>query len=218
MSIRGQKRVWGWLALALLGPALGAVEHLQVLGLFRDKAVLRIDGQRRVLGVGQTSPEGVTLISADSQAAVLEVDGRRTRYGLGADVSAHLSAPPERLVQVPRDQAGMYRTVGSINGLPVNFLIDTGASRVAMNATEARRLGIDFRVTGDPGAVETASGVERAWRVRLDRVTVGAIDLNGVEGMVLEGTRPREVLLGMSFLGRIEMRDQGNLLRLRQTP
>jgi aspartyl protease family protein len=54
--------------------------------------------------------------------------------------------------------------------------------------------------------------------VRLDRVTVGAIDLNGVEGMVLEGTRPREVLLGMSFLGRIEMRDQGNLLRLRQTP
>ena len=103
-----------------------------------------------------------------------------------------------------------------INGLPVGFLVDTGASSVAMNAGEARRLGIDFRVDGDSTYVSTASGVARAYRVRLDRVKVGAIELRNVEALVVDGSSPTEVLLGMSFLQRLELMNQGDHLTLRR--
>jgi aspartyl protease family protein len=119
-------------------------------------------------------------------------------------------------VQIRRDRSGMYSTVGSINGLPVNFLVDTGATQVAMNAAHARRLGIDHRVEGEPAMVTTASRVERAWAVRLDSVKVGEIELRNVAAMVLEGAQPETILLGMSFLGQLQITNEGQLMTLRR--
>lgn len=194
------------LVLALLAWQTAAAERVQVVGLFAGKAAVRIDGRQRVLSVGETSPEGVRLIRANSRVAVLEIGGEEVELGLDRGIGGRYRAPDKRReVRIYRNNGGMFTTVGSINGLPVSFLVDTGASQVAMNAIQARRLGVDFRVDGDPGGVSTASGYARAYRVKLDSVKVGAIELRNVEAVVLEGGHPKEVLLGMSFLGRVDM-------------
>jgi aspartyl protease family protein len=212
---RGWRGVLLSFALGLGGAALAGPD-VSILALFKDKALVRVDGARRVLSVGQTSPEGVKLIAADSEGATLEIDGRRKRYALGDHIGSHYAAPSSREVRLWPDDQGMYLANGSINGQPVEFLVDTGASQVALNAAQARRLGIDFRFDGQRGAVETASGVARAYRVRLDRVKIGDIQLRNVEAVVLDGSRPRHALLGMSFLRRLELKREAGALVLRQ--
>lgn len=210
------KSVFLAVLLALSLPA--AATEVAVLGLFKDRAVLMIDGQRRVLNVGQESPEGVKLISADADAAVLEFDGKRERLALGGEIGASYEAPKnDKVVKLWPDGHGMFLTTGSINGMPVKFLVDTGATSVAMNAGEARRLGIDYRMRGEEGAVETASGRARAFKVQLNSVRVGELQLTNVQGVVIDGDSPREVLLGNSFLSRVHMEREGQALLLRQT-
>jgi aspartyl protease family protein len=118
--------------------------------------------------------------------------------------------------RVWRSTSGMYTTVGSINGLPVPFLVDTGATQVALNSAQARRLGIDYRVTGTETSVTTASGVERAWRVNLDSVKVGDLELRNVGAVVIDGPQPETALLGMSYLGRLEITNSGQLMTLKK--
>lgn len=205
------------LALWLLAPAAWAVQGISVVGLFANKAVVRVDGRQHVLSVGQTSPEGIKLISSNPESAVLEVDGRRRSYRLGSAVSTRPSDTDDApAVRIWPNLHGMFTTVGNIDGLPVNFLVDTGATTVAMNAGQARRLGIEFRVDGTPILVHTASGTARAWRVSLDRVQVGRIRLTNVAAVVLDGASPLRVLLGMSFLGRLDLRRENGALVLRK--
>ncbi|NNJ94139.1 MAG: TIGR02281 family clan AA aspartic protease, partial [Halobacteria archaeon] len=104
---------------------------------------------------------------------------------------------------------------GAINGLTVPFLVDTGASTVAMNSAQARRLGIDFRVDGEPATVVTASGRTDAWKLKLRSVKVGALEVKGVEAVVIDGEQPATTLLGMSYLGRVEINNDGQLMTLR---
>ena len=205
--------VFGQLGLtstAIAGP------DVRVVGLFAKRAVVLIDGKQHMLSVGETSPEGVKLLSADSESAVLIVDGIEVRGNLDGRVSARKQSPAVQEVHIRRNNMSMYSTVGSINGLPVSFLVDTGATQIAMNDAQARRLGIDYRVTGEPTAITTASRVERAWAVMLDSVKVGDINLRNVSAIVLEGPQPDQVLLGMSFLGRLEIRNDGQLMTLRR--
>ncbi len=212
------------LVLCLWGMAIPvqAALDVRVVGLFSNRAVLLIDGQQRLLRPGQTSPEGVKLISATSEGAWLLIDGQEIYTHLDGRVSARkrsaVAGKPEagNEVQVWRDTSGMYTTVGSINGLPVPFLVDTGATAIAMNAKQAKRLGIDFRVVGQLSGVTTASGIERAWSVKLDTVKVGELLLRNVEALVLEGAHPETTLLGMSFLGRLEISNDGRLMTLRK--
>lgn len=189
---------------------------IMVLGLFKDKAVLSINGKQRSLAPGQTSPEGVTLISASSNGAVLEQDGKRRSYPLGNQVNTQLAAPKLSAVQVYPNPAGMYTTVGSINGLPVNFLLDTGATFIAMNANEAKRLGISYRLDGQRAVVSTASGMAEAFMVKLAKVKVGEIELRDIDAAVINGTSPTEVLLGMSFLGKLEILHKEKVMELRK--
>jgi aspartyl protease family protein len=175
-----------------------------------------IEGKQRVLRVGQTSPEGVKLIAADSESALLEYQGEEFKGMLDGRVSTRTKPTATQEVQIWRNSQGMYATTGSINGLPVSLLVDTGATQVAMNAAQARRLGIDYRVIGVPAAITTASRQEPAWAVTLDSVKVGDIELINVEGVVLEGAQPQTVLLGMSYLGRLEIRNDGRLMTLQR--
>lgn len=204
------------LLICLLVATAVTAGDIVVLGLFKDKAVLTIDGNRRVLKRGERSPEGVRLVSADSEAAVLEIAGQTRRHLLGSHIGASYAAPAVREVRLWADSAGMFHTNGSINGYTVQFLVDTGATSVAMSAVEARRLGIDYRMSGRETTATTASGVARAWGIRLDAVRVGDILLRNVEATVLDGGFPRDVLLGMTFLGQLEMAREGSVLQLRQ--
>ena len=203
------------LSLGLLAEA-SAVEKLEVQGLFSNKAVLMIDGQRHILGVGETSPEGVRVIAADSKSATLEVDGQRKKYLLGTTISTRYAKPEVLKEQVFANQHGMYMTYGSINGQSVRFLVDTGATTVAMSANDARRLGIQYRLNGIPARANTASGIARAWRVTLKSVQVGRLKQKNVSAMVIEGSHPTEVLLGMSFLERLKVQKENGTMTLEQ--
>ncbi len=204
------------LVSSLFSVSVPAAPDVRVVGLFNDQAVLQINGRQHVLKAGQTSPEGVKLLEADSESAVLQIEGERIEARLDGRVSARKQGSTAREVQVWRNTSGMYTTVGSINGLPVSFLVDTGATQVAMNAAQARRLGIDYRVTGSPAEVTTASGVERAWMVSLDSVKVGELEVRNVQAVVLDGAQPQTTLLGMSYLGRMKIINDGQLMTLQK--
>lgn len=204
------------LVTALLGVSLlaSAETQVQVVGLFPGAAVLKVNGQRKLVKVGGTGPGGVQVVSADSHSAVLRVDGVERSYSLSRDYSATTgAAAAPAQVSIAKGIGGHYWVAGSVSGRAVQFLVDTGATAVAMNEGAAKRLGIDYRVQGQPMVVNTASGNAKAWRVKVDSVKIGAIQVLGVEAVVVEGEAPTEVLLGMSFLNRVSWReDQGMLL------
>ena len=204
------------LLVVLLSTAAGAaaVSKITVVGLFKDTAIVVIDGTRRLLRSGDTSPEGVTLVSATSTEAVLEIDGEQKRYGLGGQIGGSYARSEQPKVRIWPTPNHMYLVTGSINGFPVDFIVDTGATLVSLSGREARRLGIDYRVVGTPGHSSTASGIEKIYLVKLDKVRVGDIELRNVQGAVHDGDFPPATLLGMSFLGRLTMRQEGQVLEL----
>ncbi len=199
----------------LVTPLLLAATSVQVVGLFPGAAVLSVDGQRKLVRVGQTGPGGVQVVSVDSRSAVLRVDGAERSYGLSREYNtAGVAAPQKQTLSIARSNGGHYWAEGAINGRAQQFLVDTGATSVALNENHARRLGIDYRTRGQPIQVSTASGTAKGWRVTLDKVSVGSLQVLGVEAVVLEGASPSEALLGMSFLNRVGWRVENNLLVL----
>ncbi|HEC12520.1 MAG TPA: TIGR02281 family clan AA aspartic protease [Acidiferrobacteraceae bacterium] len=190
-----------------------AVEKLVVLALTLDKAILRIDGARRVLKVGETSPEGVQLISADTDGAVVKVDGDQMSLPLRGVISPIVDSDDPVSVVLFADDSGFFHAEGHINGYSVRFLVDTGAGSVAMSSHMAERLDIDYR-NGRPGYAATASGVVKMYAVSLDKVDVGGIVLHHVTAGVLEGRYPDAPLLGMSFLGQVRMIRDGHKMEL----
>ncbi len=198
-----------------LSPQIIFATDIFVLGLFKNKAIVKIDGKQRTLKLGKKSPEGVTLISADSFTAILEINGKEQEFKLGQKVSTSFKQKILAEAKImPVNE--MYTTMGFINGQPVNFLVDTGATWIAMNANHARSLGINFRYLGKRGMVSTANGAAPIYRITLDKVKVGEIELNNVAAGVMEGDSPSKVLLGNSFLNRVEMQRQGQVMLLKQ--
>jgi len=205
------------LTLTIVSAPFAEVGKVSVVGLFKDKAIITISGKQRVVQAGETTPEGVKLISANSEQAVLEIDGNTATYKLGSHISTNYTKPAQSpAVQIWPDSQGMYSTVGSINGYLVNFLVDTGATVIAMNRNEARRLGLAYLVDGTPSYAATASGVVAAYQMNLNRVKVGDIQLTNVEATVIDGDFPTQVLLGNSFLNRLEINRDGKMLELRK--
>ena len=200
-------------ALIAASPAALATD-VNVIGLFPGKAVVTINrGAPRTLSVGQKTAEGVTLVAVDSRSAVIEIEGKRETLEMGQHFESAASTGARNAVTLPADSRGQFLTDGQVNGVPVRFLVDTGATLVAIPAAEARRLGIDYQ-KGTRGYSTTAGGTVPIYRVRLDSVTVGDITLLGIDAVVLEGQGMDFALLGMSFLNRTEMRREGTTLTL----
>lgn len=203
--------------LPLAGHCGAAEDWGRVVGLFRDQAIVEVDGRQVILKAGGPAKRGVRLLSTDGQEAVFEVDGVEFRYRHGTQIGSNRLGTPSagKVVQIAPDTGGMYFVSGAINGYPVRFLVDTGATLVAMNKSTAKRLGINYMLDGEEGLSQTASGYVKTYLVKLSRVTVGEITLTDVEGAVIDGHQPLEVLLGNSFLGRVNMERKGRLLMLR---
>lgn len=208
--------VWTAFVAMLFATHAHAVEQVIIVGLFKDKALLKLDGKQRLLRAGETSPEGVTLVSANSDAAVLEVNGKRSNYALGQQIGSDFSSPDQPSVSIWQGRYGMYEVTGSINGFTVAFIVDTGATLVSMSAREARRLGLDYRRLGKRSYSSTASGISQVFILTLDKVKVGDIELRNVAAAVHDGDFPQTTLLGMSFLGQLDMHRRDAVLELRK--
>lgn len=205
------------LALFVIGTPAHAIEQVTLHALFKNKAIVLVDGARRVLNQGDTSPEGVKLLAVDTatEEATVEINGRREVLRLGVVVSA-LGGGGRSGVTLYAEPNGYFFADGSINGTPMRFLVDTGASSIAINSRHANRVGIDYKRLGKPGIATTAGGMVRMYAVTLNTVEVGGIRLHNVDAGVIEGDFPREALLGMSFLGRLEMKHDGEKMELMQ--
>jgi aspartyl protease family protein len=192
-------------------PAIAA--DVALVGLIGSKAIVVIDGGApRTLAPGQKTAEGVTLLGTEKDAASFDIDGKKTILRMGGR-SYSAASPGRQSVTLSADARGHFVTTGSINGGSVRFLVDTGATFVSLPAAEAKRLGIDY-LHGQRGQMQTANGAATAYRVKLDTVKVGDIELNNVDAVVSENDALGVTLLGMSFLNRMEMKRDGQSMSL----
>ena len=194
-------------------PVTSMDPHIEVVGLFKNSAVLNIHGKQRILKVGGASIAGVILISADSDAAIVEVDGQRKMLYLSESVSGKFRPPEQKHVSILLNKQRQYLTTGSINDVPVTFLVDTGATLMAMNTEIAKTLQIDYS-EAQVGEAVTAGGMVKTWRVYLASVKVGEIERKNVETAVLDGEYPKQVLLGMTFLRDVSLKESDGVLVL----
>lgn len=197
--------------LLLLAGAASAV-NVGVVGLFPGKALLVVDGANpKTYSVGSAIADGVRLVAADRSSATIDINGKRQTILIGEHISRSVSTGPAS-VTLQADGRGHFVAQGQINGGSMRMLVDTGASLIAMSATDAMRLGIDYK-KGQPGMVNTANGAAPVFRVKLNTVKIGDIELNQVDAVVQESGLPF-ALLGMSFLNRTEMRREGEQMTL----
>ena len=209
-----RSRHWVSIVLGVMVPTVAGAVDVNVVGLFPNKAVVQIDGgPLQTLSIGQRTAEGVVLVSVEADGATFEVDGRRVALGL-----SHARMKPgagAASVKLAADERGHFTTLGQVNGIAVRFAVDTGATFIAFHANEARRLGLDYH-KGQKVLMNTAAGVAPAYLIKLDTVRVGDITLNSVEAVVMDSEGPAVALLGMSFLNRMDIRREGEIMTLTQ--
>ncbi|WP_437882448.1 retropepsin-like aspartic protease family protein [Pseudomonas sp. LRF_L74] len=212
--MRGIELLVASLLLGSASDALHAATQVQVVGLFPNAAVLVVDGERKLVRAGQSGPGGVLVVSASSKGAVLRVDGVERPYSLTREVGGMVVAQSASThYTVARGPGGHYWPQGALNGTFFQFLLDTGATYVTLSEAHARRMSLDYQA-GERLQVSTAAGVVNAWKVRLDKVSVGTLDVADVDALVLEGESPMDVLLGMSFLSRVDWREEGAVMKI----
>ncbi|WP_238524391.1 retropepsin-like aspartic protease family protein [Methylotenera mobilis] len=202
------------ISASLLSHTVSADTRVNIVGLFSNKAVLMINGGRpQTLSVGQTV-DGVKLIAADSSSATLSIEGKTKQLGMGQAASVgETSSSSNPSVTLYASAGGHFVSECKVNGVPLKFLIDTGATTVALNSGDAKFAKIDYK-KGEPVQVSTANGVVTAYRVTIANLKIGGITLSQVEGNVLEGGFPSVVLMGMSALSRMEVKHQGSTMTL----
>ncbi len=198
--------------------ALAHGADVQLFGVFGSKATLVIDGGRpRTLSVGESTPDKIRLISVGGDSAVIEADGKRQTLQMGQTgqrIGGGGQGGGTQRVTLAADAKGHFFTTATVNGVSVPFLVDTGATMVAINSSQAKSAGIAY-TTGERGRVQTANGITLVYKVKLDTIRLGDITLNNVDGIVMENNQlGQHGLLGMSFLNRTEMRRDGDSMTL----
>jgi aspartyl protease family protein len=117
-------------------------------------------------------------------------------------------------VELRQNRLGHYVTGGTINGAPVTFMVDTGATAVALPLALARQLELPLL----PGGMsKTANGVVQTWATRLDSVAVAGLTAHNVRAVVMPNMPGDDVLLGMNYLRRFELIQRGDILTLRES-
>lgn len=197
---------------ALLASSAAAAD-VALVGVIGNKAaVLAIDGGNpKTVKVGETW-SGISVLAVQGNRATVEIEGRRRTLTQGQHYRSAPAHSDRAQVTLAADARGHFFADGAVNGSPVRFLVDTGATAIALPAREAARAGIDYR-KGQRGFTQTANGPVAVYRVKLDRVRLGEIELTLVDAVVIE--QGLEVaLLGMSFLNRVEMQRDGRSMTL----
>jgi len=190
--------------LAVCAGAAGA-GSITLQGMLGSKALLVVDGGApKAVAVGETW-NGVKVVSTSGDQAVLEQNGQRQtlRVGEAPMRMGAADAPKGNKIVLSAGSGGHFITQGAINGRAVQFMVDTGATSVAMGVADAERLGIDYR-KGQMARGNTANGAVTVYQVKLASVRIGEVEVYDVDAAVLP-TGATHVLLGNSFLNRFQM-------------
>jgi aspartyl protease family protein len=193
--------------LAVLACCTAAAQSVALQGMLGSKALLIVDGAPpKSVGAGETHL-GVKVLSTLGDQAVVEIDGKRHTLRVGdspASVGGGGGSPRGNRIVLPVASGGHFMAQGAINGKPVVFMVDTGATSVALGVPEAERIGLNYR-SGQLGRSSTANGVVTVWRIKLASVRIGDVEIFDVDAAVIPAGMPY-VLLGNSFLGRFQMK------------
>jgi aspartyl protease family protein len=203
-----------WAALAAAVCPWAAAQNVSLSGSLGDKALLVIDGVPSTVAAGATV-KGVKLVSVSGGAALVEVGGKRVTLAIGGaqiNLGGASSAGGGSQIVLSAGSGGHFTTQGSINGKSVRFLVDTGATLIAISQGEAERIGIDYK-KGLRGLASTANGQVPVHKVSLDVVRVGDVAVYNVDAVVMPATMD-QVLLGNSFLSRFQMKRENDKLTL----
>ncbi|MCG3190499.1 MAG: hypothetical protein LKCHEGNO_03232 [Burkholderiaceae bacterium] len=202
-------------ALAIAAPALLHAQSVSMAGSIGDsKALLMINGAPHTLAVGATV-KGVTLRRVMPGQAEVEIAGKTLVVAMGgapASVGGGGGGATGREILIAAGPGGHFVTSGRINGKTVQFMVDTGATSVAIGRGDAERLGIDWK-SGQRSLSQTAAGVVVSHSVSLTSVRIGDVEVFGVAATIVPAEMPF-VLLGNSFLGRFTMRRDANVMKL----
>jgi aspartyl protease family protein len=195
-------------AAQLLAAAAGAHAATSVMltGTIGSRAILIVDGAPpKTVAVGETF-QGVKLVSLQAEQAVVELEGKRLSLRMDTPVSiggGGGTGGGSRIV-LPADSRGHFMTQGAINGRPVTFMLDTGATSIALSAADAQRIGLDYS-RAQRVQMNTANGVASGYKLRLQSVRVGDVEVYDIDAIVSPQPMPF-VLLGNSFINRFSMR------------
>ena len=209
------------LGLALAGLAGASLaQSVSLAGsMGGDKALLLIDGAPQMLTVGATA-RGVTLRRLGDGEAEVDVAGKRLALRLGASPArvggGSDTTSASREILLPMGPGGHFSSAGTINGKAVSFMVDTGATSIALSQAEANRIGLDWK-RGKPGLTNTANGTVPIYSINLTSVKVGTVEIANVAAVVIPAEMPM-VLLGNSFLNRFTMRRDSDVMRLEKKP
>ena len=189
----------------LANPA--AAQSVTLAGMLGGKALVIVDGSPpKSVGVGETH-RGVKLIATLGDSATFEIAGKKLGMRVG-DSPASVGgtgggAPSGDKIVMTAGSGGHFLTQGLINGRAVQLVVDTGATVVSLGVQDAERIGLKYQA-GEPVRMATANGTTTGWRIKLDSMRVGDVDVYNVDAVVTPGAMPF-VLLGNSFLTRFQM-------------
>jgi aspartyl protease family protein len=179
-----------------------------------SKALLVVDGGApKALGLGETH-QSVKLISVSGEQAVVEIKGKRVNVRVG-DAPVSQGAQPGGAngskIVLPIGGGGHFFAQGLVNGKPIQFMLDTGATTVAIGQSDAQRMGIDYQ-KGQAVRMGTANGVAQGWKIKLSTIKIGDVEVYDVDAIV--GPDMPFALLGNSFLSRFNMNKTIDLMVL----
>ena len=187
--------------------ALAQAQSVTLTGTIGSRAILIVNGGApKTLAVGETF-QGVKLVALQGEQATVEAEGKRVALRMDTPVSiggGGSSGGGGTRIVLPASSGGHFMAQGAINGRTVNFMLDTGATTIAMSAADAQRIGLDFS-KGQPVRMNTANGVSQGYRVKLGSVRVGDVEVYDVDAIVSPEPMPY-ILLGNSFISRFSMR------------
>jgi len=183
-------------------------------GSLGSNALLVIDGKPRSVAVGATI-EGIRLVSVTGNDAIVEIKGKRVLLRLGdaqVNLGGKASEGGGKQIVLTAQSGGHFHAIGAINGQSVRFLVDTGATMVAMDKYEAERLGVDYK-NGRRGMSRTANGDMPVYATKLASVRIGDVQVYDVDAIVSQAPMPY-ILLGNSFLTRFQMKRENDVMTL----
>jgi aspartyl protease family protein len=175
-------------------------------GMLGNRALLVVNGSPpKSVSAGDTH-QGVKVISTSGDQAIVEQAGKRITLRVGeapVAVGGNTSSGRGTRIVLQASSGGHFMAQGTVNGKAAIFMVDTGATSIAMSSADAERIGINYQA-GQPIGISTANGSTRGFKVKLSSVRVGDVEVHDVDAVVSPQNMPF-MLLGNSFLTRFQM-------------